>query len=89
MVVVESFDVEKLEVVVVASTNVEELEFAVLAFVDAENLEVVVVTSVDAERLEIVTPTLKAEYGRVVEEVIAASEKTRDEVSQHCAEEVL
>ena len=89
MVVVESFDAEKLEAVVVASIDAEELEFAVVAFVDAEKLEVVVVTSVDTERLEIVTPTLKAEYGRAVEEVIAAREKTRDEVSQHCAEEVL
>lgn len=47
---------------------------------DTEELEVVVVASVDPEKLEVVTAAVEEEFGRIVEEVIAAREKTRDEV---------
>lgn len=67
-------DTRELEVVVVVSINVEKLEVAVVAFVDAE-------------KLEVVTATLGEEFGRTVEEVIAAREKIRDEVSQQSARE--
>ena len=50
-----------------------------------EELEVVVVASVDAEELEVVTATLEGGAGRIVEEVMAAREKIRDEVSQQCS----
>ena len=56
---------------------------------DTEELEVVVVASVDAEKLEVVTATLEGEVGRIVEEVIAAREKMRDEVSQQSEREKL
>ncbi|KAK0507332.1 hypothetical protein JMJ35_010370 [Cladonia borealis] len=56
---------------------------------DTKELEVVVVASVDAEKLEVVTATLEEEGGRLVEEVIAAREKIRDEVSQQFARERL
>ena len=54
---------------------------------DTEELEVVVVDSVDVKKLEVVTATLEGEFGRLVEEVIAAREKTRDEVWQQSARE--
>ena len=87
VVVVVSIDVEKLEVVVVASVDVEKLEVVVVASVDVEELEVVVVAAVDAEKLEVVTAALGEEFGRTVEEVMAAREKIRDEVSQQSARE--
>ncbi len=52
---------------------------------DTKELEVVVVASIDAEKLEVVTATLEEEFGRSVDEVIAAREKMRDEVSQQFA----
>ena len=56
---------------------------------DTKELEVVIVAPVDAEKLEVVTATLEEEGGRLVEEVIAAREKIRDEVSQQFASERL
>ena len=56
---------------------------------DTKELEIVVVAPVDAENLEVVTATLEEEGGRLVEEVIAAREKIRDEVSQQFARERL
>ncbi len=80
-------DTRELEVVVVVSIDVEKLEAVVVVSVDVEKLEVVVVVSVDAEWLEVVTATLGEEFGRTVEEVIAAREKIRAEVSQQSARE--
>ena len=56
---------------------------------DIRELEVVVAAFVVAGEFEVVTATLDEEFGRIVEEVIAASEKTRDEVSQQFARERL
>ena len=74
------FDVVELE-----GEAVGEMVGKVAGKVGVENtteLEAVVVASVDAEKLEVVTAAVEEEFGRIVEEVIAAREKMRDEVSQ-------
>ena len=52
---------------------------------DTEELEVVVVAPVNSEKLEAVTAAVEEEFGRIVDEVIAAREKMRDEVAQQFA----
>ena len=52
---------------------------------DIEELEVVTVVSADAEKLDVVTAAIEEEFGRIVEEMIAARENTRDEVWQQSA----
>ena len=54
---------------------------------DTTGPEVVVVAPVAPETLEVITAVLAVEFGRIVEEVIAASEKIRDEVWQQSARE--
>ena len=74
------FDVVELE-----GEAVGEMVGKVAGKVGVENtteLEALVVASVDAEKLEVVTAAVEEEFGRIVEEVIAAREKTRDEVWQ-------
>ena len=76
-------DSKDIELVLVASVNI----VGEGGFEDSKELELVVVNSFDVEKLEVVTETLEGELGRLVEEVIAAREKTRDEVWQQSARE--
>ena len=76
-------DCKEIELVLVASVDI----VGKAGFEDFKELKLVVVDSVDVEKLEVVTATLEGELGRLVEEVIAASEKTRVEVWQQSAKE--